>query len=339
MVGEEPLRIAPAAEMSFKDVERVGGGGGFACLRCSQRGYRLPGDGERGTFPDMIPLPACVRLTYPVENYPVLEIDHSSCKARVALHGAHVMEWQPIGHGPVLYCSPTAVLREGKAIRGGIPVCWPWFNAHPTDSTKPAHGVARSRFWQLTGCRDEGESVELRFELKADDATRAIWDHDFHAIVEVRLGAELHVSLTSQNTGDTAFTETGALHTYLSVAEISHVEATGLEGATFVETAGGRRDTAVQGGAVRIEGEVDRIYSSTNTVAVRDGTRTIFVHKHGSASTVVWNPGSEKAAKLGDMPADDYRRFLCVEAANAPGAEVTVAPGQHHVLRTRIAVS
>jgi D-hexose-6-phosphate mutarotase len=287
----------------------------------------------------MTPLPDCVRLTYPVENYPVLEIDHSSCKARVALHGAHVMEWQPAGHGPVLYCSPTAVLREGKAIRGGIPVCWPWFNAHPTDASKPAHGVARSRFWQLTGCRDEGESVELRFELKADDATRAIWDHDFHAIVEVRLGAELHVSLTSQNTGDTAFTETGALHTYLSVAEISHVEATGLEGATFLETAGGRRDTAVQEGAVRIEGEVDRIYASTETVAVCDGTRTIFVHKHGSASTVVWNPGAEKAAKLGDMPADDYRRFLCVEAANAPGAEVTVAPGQHHVLRTRIAVS
>jgi glucose-6-phosphate 1-epimerase len=303
------------------------------------RPYRLRVGREKGTFPDMIALPACVRLTFPVENYPVLEIDHSSCKARVALHGAHVMEWQPIGHGPVLYCSPTAVLREGKAIRGGIPVCWPWFNAHPTDSSKPAHGVARSRFWELTDCRDEGASVELRFELKADDATRAIWDHEFLATVEVRLGAELHVSLTSHNLGSEPFQETGALHTYLSVAEISHVEATGLEGASYLETAGGRRESAVQDGPVRIEGEVDRIYSSANTVAVRDGTRTIFVHKHGSASTVVWNPGSEKAAKLGDMPADDYRRFLCVEAANAPGAEVTVAPGQHHVLRTRIAVS
>ena len=302
------------------------------------RSRRLQGGRARGTFPDMIPLPACVRLTHPAENYPVLEIEHPSCTAKVALHGAHVMEWQPAGQAPVLYCSPEAVLREGKAIRGGIPICWPWFNAHPTDATKPAHGIARGRFWELTGCRDEGESVELRFELKANAATRAIWDQEFHAIVEVRLGAELHVSLTSQNTGTAAFAETGALHTYLAVGEIADVEATGLEGAGFVETAGGRRESAVQNGPVRIAGEVDRIYASTATVEVRDGARTILVHKHGSASTVVWNPGPEKAAKLGDMPADDYHRFLCVEAANTAGSEVTVAPGAHHVLRTRIAL-
>jgi len=143
--------------------------------------------------------------------------------------------------------------------------------------------------------------------------------------VEVRLGAELHVSLTSHNLGSEPFQETGALHTYLSVAEISHVEATGLEGASFLETAGGRRDTAVQDGPVRIEGEVDRIYASKETVAVRDGTRTIFVHKHGSASTVVWNPGSEKASKLGDMPADDYEAVALHRSAHA---EILVGRGQ-----------
>ena len=284
----------------------------------------------------MIALPACVRLTHPAENYPVLEIDHPSCTARVALHGAHVMEWQPAGREPVLYCSPDAVFREGKAIRGGIPICWPWFNAHPTDASKPAHGIARNRFWQLTDAQDGGESVELRFELKSDDATRAIWDQEFHAIVEIRLGAELHVSLTSHNTGNAAFQETGALHTYLAVDDIAKVAVNGLEGASFKTVIAG--ELGIQQGDVRIEGEVDRIYSSTATTAVRDGARTINVHKQGSASTVVWNPGPEKAAKLGDLPPADFQRFLCVEAANAPGAEVTVAPGGHHVLRTRIAL-
>lgn len=286
----------------------------------------------------MIELPACIRLTYPATDYPVLEIDHPSCRARVALHGAHVMEWQPAGHAPVLYCSPETILREGKAIRGGIPICWPWFNAHPTDPTKPAHGIARTRFWQLTDSQDGGESVELRCELKSDEKTRAIWDQDFHAIVEIRLGAELHVSLTSRNTGSSAFRETGALHTYLAVDDIANVKVAGLDGAAFLETAGGRRENQVQAGDVRIEGEVDRIYRSTSTATLNDGERTIRVHKHGSASTIIWNPGPEKASKLGDMPAEDFRCFLCIETANAPGAEVAVEPGEPHVLRTRIVV-
>ncbi|MEK7953560.1 D-hexose-6-phosphate mutarotase [Luteolibacter soli] len=286
----------------------------------------------------MIAPPACIRLTYPATDYPVLEIDHPSCRARVALHGAHVMEWQPAGHAPVLYCSPETVLREGKAIRGGIPICWPWFNAHPTDPSKPAHGIARTRFWELTDSQDGGESVELRFELRSDEKARAIWDQEFHAIVEIRLGAELQVSLISHNTGSTAFRETGALHTYLAVDDIANVKVAGLEGLAFVETAGGKRENGMQEGEVRIEGEVDRIYASTSTATLRNGARTIRVHKHGSASTIVWNPGPEKAAKLGDMPAEDFRRFVCVETANAPGAEITVAPGERHVLRTRIAL-
>jgi glucose-6-phosphate 1-epimerase len=286
----------------------------------------------------MIAPPDCIRLTHPAIDYPVLEIDHPSCRARVALHGAHVMEWQPTGQAPVLYCSPEAILREGKAIRGGIPICWPWFNAHPTDPSKPAHGIARNRFWELTDSQDGGESVELRFELKSDDSTRAIWDYEFHAIVEIRLGAELHVSLTSHNTGGNPFRVTGALHTYLAVDDIANVSVAGLDDTSFLETAGGLRETGMQTGLLRIEGEVDRIYTSASAVTVRDGVRSIRVHKHGSASTIVWNPGPEKAAKLGDLPAADFRRFLCVETANAPGAEVTIEPGAHHVLRTRIAL-
>ncbi|MFD0893078.1 D-hexose-6-phosphate mutarotase [Luteolibacter ambystomatis] len=288
----------------------------------------------------MSELPACVRLTHPAENYPVLEIDHASCRAKVALHGAHVMEWTPAGHDPVLYLSPKTGLKEGKAIRGGIPVCWPWFGPHPTDSSKPAHGFARARFWKLVDCQDEGASVELRFTLKSDEHTRALWPHEFEAIVEIRLGAELHVSLTSHNTGTGPFVETAALHTYLTISHVDAIEIAGLGGSTFLEKAGGLNVPGDQAGPVRIVGEVDRVYASTaDTVLTDDDKRTIHIHKHGSGSTVVWNPGPEKAASLGDLPAGDYPHFVCIEAANTPGAEVTVPPGGHHVLRTRITVA
>jgi len=286
----------------------------------------------------MISLPACVRLVDPNGEFPILEIDHPSCRARVALQGAHVMEWAPAGADPVLYLSPAAVLQPGKAIRGGIPICWPWFGPHPTDASKPAHGVARNRFWECTACQDDGASVELRFELKDSEATRQVWDHAFSAIVEIRLGAELALSLTTHNTGLLPFSETASLHAYLAVSTVDETELGGLNGATFVEHAGGETVPGLQTGPVRIVGEVDRIYASTADLTVREDHRTIRVHKHGSASTVVWNPGPEKAVRLGDLPVEDVHRFVCVETANAPGAEVTLAPGAHHVLRMRLAV-
>jgi glucose-6-phosphate 1-epimerase len=166
----------------------------------------------------MIPLPDCVRIESPTEDYPILKIDHPSCRARVAFHGAHVMEWTPAGQEPVLYLSPNALLEAGKAIRGGIPICWPWFGPHPSNSALPAHGFVRTRQWALVACEDEGASVDLRFELHADDEMLAIWPHAFEAILEIRLGTELHVSLASHNPGESSFTETAALHTYLQVS-------------------------------------------------------------------------------------------------------------------------
>lgn len=288
----------------------------------------------------MLTFPSCVRLTHPVDGYPVLEIEHPSCRARVAAHGAQVMEWTPDGHEPVIYLSPAAVLREGKAIRGGIPVCWPWFGPHPTDPSKPAHGLARGRFWELTDCVDSGASVELRFELHSSEATRALWNHEFEAVLEIRLGAELHVSLTTYNPASTPFTETAALHTYLRVGDVHEITVRGLDGSSYVKHAGGGSEAGVQAGDVRISGEIDRIYASSADLEVRDPGlgRVLHVRKHGSASTIVWNPGTEKAATLGDLPPEEFHHFVCVETANAPGAEVTVAPGGKHVLRTRIGV-
>lgn len=286
----------------------------------------------------MIPLPSCVRIESSSEDYPILEINHSACRARVALHGAHVMEWTPAGQEPVLYLSPAAVLEMGKPIRGGIPVCWPWFGPHPEDASKPAHGLVRTMMWQLTGCEDDGASVDLRFELRSDESTLAVWPHAFEVILEIRLGAELHLSLISHNPAAVPFSETAALHSYLQVSEAAEISISGLEGAAFTERAAGQHTPGCQQGDVRIVGEVDRIYESSGSVVLHDRHRRIHVHKHGSASTVVWNPGAEKAARLGDLPPGDFPQFVCIEAANAAGARITVAGGATHVLRTRIVV-
>jgi glucose-6-phosphate 1-epimerase len=286
----------------------------------------------------MIPLPDCVRIHSPLDDYPILELTHPSCTARIAFHGAHVMEWTPAGQEPVLYLSPLAVFENGKAIRGGVPICWPWFGPHPSDPTLPAHGVARTRLWSLIACEDDGASVHLRFELHADEETLALWPHAFEAAVEIRVGRELQISLIRHNPSDAAFTDSSALHTYLRVTDVAEIFLSGLEGAVYDERAAGSPHHGTQQGEVRIDGEMDRIYASSATVTVHDRNRRIHVHKRGSASTVVWNPGAEKAARLGDLPADDFPHFLCIEAANAPGAEVTVGPGGTEVLRTRIVV-
>jgi glucose-6-phosphate 1-epimerase len=286
----------------------------------------------------MIPLPSCARLVSPTNDFPILEIVHTSCRARVALSGAHVMEWTPAGEEPVLYLSPAAVLERGKPIRGGIPVCWPWFGPHPDGVLQAAHGFARTSLWTLKACEDMGASVELRFELRADDETLALWPHAFELILEVRLGAELHLSLISHNPGDLPFSETAALHTYLRVSDTAEIAISGLDGARFTERAAGQNTPGNQRGDVKIIGEVDRIYQTIEEIIVTDQTRKIHVNKSGSASTVVWNPGPEKAARLGDLPALEYAQFICIEAANTPGADVTVAGGATHVLRTRITV-
>lgn len=275
-------------------------------------------------------LPPCVRLTEVTPGYPVFEIDHPACAAKVALHGAHVMSWKPAGEEEVLYLSPDAIYKEGKAIRGGIPVCWPWFNAHPADASQPSHGLVRGRFWEFLGAAEDESRVTLRFGIRV-----GIWN----AELTVNAGEELEVVLVSKNVSEVPIVVSGALHTYLGVSDISQVRVVGLDGCDYLDTVG-ERQMRKQKGDVAFEKEVDRIYeSSSRTLLVDDlSGRTILVEKAGSPSTVVWNPWAEKAAALADLPDDGYLKFCCIEAAIANDRAEIVMPGASHVLMTRISV-
>lgn len=275
-------------------------------------------------------LPASVQLVEIVPGYPVFEIEHEACTARVALHGAHVMSWKPTDEEEVLYLSPDAVFKEGKAIRGGIPVCWPWFNAHPADSKQPSHGLVRGRFWELLEASEDIGGVTLRFGV-----SEGIWN----AEVTVRAGEELEVLLESKNVSEVPIVVSGALHTYLGVSDISQVRVVKLDGCEYLDTVG-EPTMRKQKGDVFFEREVDRIYESSSSVLLVDDLsgRTVLVEKSGSPSTVVWNPWVEKCAALGDMPDEGYRKFCCIEAAIANDRAEIVMPGASHVLMTRISV-
>ena len=271
-----------------------------------------------------------VNLEDVVPGYPVVSVKHPACTARVALHGAHVMAWCPAGQEEVLYLSPDAVYREGKAIRGGIPLCWPWFNAHPSDPDLPSHGLVRDQFWKLesTDADDEGVVSKLR-------RTTEHWT----ALATIRMGSSLEVAIESTNLGNDELLVSGALHSYFRVGDVREVTIKGLEDTDYLDTVG-QHTNRHQTGAVRVDGEVDRYYDSSHSVRLEDPVkkRTILVEKEGSPSTVVWNPWTEKAAALSDLPNEDYLAFACVEAAITNDRAVALNKGETHRFSTRISV-
>lgn len=277
----------------------------------------------------------------PGELGPVARVANRHATATIALHGAHVTAFQPRDQGPVLWVSAKTAFRPGKAIRGGIPVCWPWFADHPTDPTKPAHGFVRTARWTVAGTAVvDDDATRIRLRLADDDATRALWPHRFELELAVTVGRSLDVALGIRNTGDAPFTSGGALHSYFAVADVTQVAIEGLDGRPYVDKVD-RLARKVQRGPVRIDGETDRIYLETTDACVIDDPglrRRIAIHKAGSRSTVVWNPWRAKAASMTDFGDDEYPGMVCVETANASDDVVSVPAGGRHELRTTIRV-
>ncbi|MHB1491458.1 MAG: D-hexose-6-phosphate mutarotase [Cellulomonas sp.] len=289
----------------------------------------------------MSTVPDSVRLAPGAGGLPMLRVDGSAGWAEIYLHGAHVTAWAPRGQESVLWLSGLSRFDESTAIRGGIPVCFPWFGPLAGRPDAPRHGFARTAGWTFDGADDDGQDVTVRLTLSDSDATRgSAWPHPFSAVCTVVVGARLTVALEVTSTGDTPVTYEEALHTYLAVADVTAAEVTGLEGIAYLDkTAGGAR-VAGEDGPLRVTGEVDRIYvGAPPTVTLRDraGARAVHVAASGSGSTVVWNPGREGARATSDLDDDGWSTMLCVEASNVGPAAVHLEPGESHTLVTSIA--
>lgn len=264
------------------------------------------------------------------------DIDNAQARASVCLQGAQLTHWQPHAQGaPVLWLSPAARYAPGSAVRGGIPVCWPWFGpAGAGAAAAPDHGFARTRDWVVTDSgQDPDGRTRLCLRLTDSDATRALWPQTFALDLHIAVGATLTLALVTRNTGTAACSITEALHSYFHVGDIGAVRLLGLEGADYTDKAQPAA-RARQSGPLHFTQETDRVYDSTADCIIEDALlrRRITITKSGSASTVVWNPWEAKAARLADLGADAWRRLLCVESANALSAALHLAPGASHRL-------
>lgn len=266
---------------------------------------------------------------------PVVEITNRAARGLIALKGAQVLSWTPEGRAPVLWLSPLARLDQPKSMRGGIPVCWPWFADHPSDPSRPFHGIARIADWDVVAVSSDGETTRVTLTLP-DRANAAL---PLRPRLDVEIGHRLRVTLTTLNGGATPVTLTEALHTYFAVSDVAEVTLDGLDGATYLDKVDAFARKS-QSGPVRFDGETDRIYLSGGLVRITDPLlhRTISVRSEGSGATVVWNPAAERARNIADIPEGGWRCFVCAETANAADAAVIIGPGASHELVAEITV-
>jgi len=266
-------------------------------------------------------------------------IENTHAQADLCIYAGQVLSYTPRGARDLLFVSDQAYFAPGKAIKGGIPVCWPWFGPHPDGSSFPDHGFVRTRPWTLlnTGTTANG-STQIRLGCRDDDATRSLWPHAFALHLDVIVGPSLEVALTTRNDSDEPLSITQALHTYFHVGDVRRTRVEGLEGHPFIDKVAGSATAGqrfTEQTPVVFEEAVNRIYPSANrrlTVVDEALERRIVIDRAGSHSVVVWNPWIRQAAEMGDFGDEEYLQMLCVETANAADDAIHIPAGGEHRL-------
>ena len=279
-----------------------------------------------------------LRIENDIGEFPIIHLRNAHAEARISLYGAQILHYKPhdTAHD-VLFLSDKAIYQSGKAIRGGAPICWPWFGADPDNQGRPAHGFARNRLWQLStteSLNDDATRVVLRLNDSPD--TLALWPYHFQLELEIVVGKTLKLSLSTHNLSDQPMTISQAIHTYFTVADIAQTEVYGLEQLHYMDKSkAGQNALRMQDGSIKVKQEVDRIYlNSPSEIEIHDQAwqRCLRIHSSGSQSTVVWNPWIEITANMIDLNNDDYQRFICAETANVADDTAIIAPNASHRL-------
>jgi D-hexose-6-phosphate mutarotase len=275
-------------------------------------------------------------------NLPVAEISNTFATATISLYGAHVLSFQPTGQKDFLWLSEKSHYEVGKPIRGGIPLCFPWFGPNANDPKKPMHGFARLVLWDVlrTVCLADG-STQIALGLRENEATKAILPMNFSAELVVTVGKKLELTLTATNTGTEPFTISDALHTYFNISDVANATIEGLNETVYYD--GAQKDVPQKQmeSLLPIQHEENRRYINTATDCVihdKGFERNIRAAKRGSNVTVVWNPGPETSTAFGDIQEGGYKTFVCVEAVNAYNDVVTLAPNASHTIAAILSV-
>ena len=257
------------------------------------------------------------------------------------LHGAHVTSWKPVGGEEVLFLSSQSGWEPGHAIRGGVPVCFPWFGGKADDPTAPAHGFVRTRAWQLESIAQVGGAVTVSMFTESDEGTKRWWPAEFRLVHRATFGSELSLELVVTNTGGTSLRFEEALHAYHRVGNIEKTRVRGLDTVHYFDKTDSNRKK-MQHGEIVIVSETDRVYLDTRDpieledLVLRRRTR---VTKENSRTTVVWNPWVQKAHSLSDFADDEWMQMICIESSNVSDFAVDLAPGQQHKMKALVRVA
>lgn len=266
------------------------------------------------------------------QSVPILRVSHPSCTATISLFGGHLLAFAPTGESSLVWMSSNAIYDATTPLRGGVPICWPWFG----QSGSPSHGFARRQMWQLKQIDEKADGVTVQLQLSESAASMAIWPHRFDATVTFTLTQKADISLTVTNTDQHDWAMGGALHSYLAVEDSAQATVNGVGNHYLDNFNAGEAKPAP--GSVTFEGPVDRIYTGArDTLSLTDpaGNRRVHVTNQGASSAVIWNPGQAASVQMADMDDDGYQHFVCIEAA-LEKPDTVVSPGHTYTLGTTL---
>jgi glucose-6-phosphate 1-epimerase len=298
------------------------------------------------TLTDNFAIPGALTFSENENGLLRANITTPTCSAELYLQGAHLTHWQPTGHEPVLFLSERSFFTPGKAIRGGIPIIFPWFGSRTATPDNPrtdgpSHGFARTANWTLAFAAIAGDDLILTLTLGPSETSRALGFDNFQLAYQITLGAELKLQLTVANLADTPLHFEEAFHSYLAVGDALQISMIGLSDTEYLdktEDFARKRQSSVP---LTITCETDRVYLDTLVpVVLVDPVfhRRLTVDKANSRSTVVWNPWSTLSATLPDMTPTNWQAMTCIETANVGESAITLAPRQAHSMQAHILV-
>ena len=272
-----------------------------------------------------------------------IEINNDKADARIALQGAHVDWWKPKSiKDDVLWLSSNARYEEGRSIRGGVPICWPWFGEHPTDNSFCLHGFARVIPWELIESSDlKNGATKIVLKMIPTETVKKQLTYHFELIMSIVVGEALSLNLKTTNLSDSPFVISEGYHTYFYISDIENIKVNGLEDSVYTDKAD-NFSRGIEQNSITFSNEFDRVYTNTsNDCYIEDENfkRVITIKKSNSNSTVVWTPWQEKALEMGDMgEKDEWRRMVCVETANILENSVVIYPKMSHSIATEYSV-
>ena len=267
------------------------------------------------------------------ESMAFITVSNKFADADICLYGAHITNFKPYNTIEILWMSPKSKFVEGSPIRGGIPVCFPWFGPHNTDPSKPQHGFGRLMHWDVTetSSMKSGETL-VRLQLCSSPETKAFWDYDFCAELSILVGKTLTATLKVTNTSSTEFEYSCALHSYFLLSSVEEINIEGLQNTKYYNQLE-PGDFIQETEKLEIHKAETRHYYDTETACVIHDplfNRKILVDKSGSKITTVWNPWEETCSKIDDLPDEAFHTFVCIEAVNAFNDMIKLAPGETH---------